>query len=87
MTRSVFSSAYAELRDRLVSARLACGLTQVQLAERLGRPQSFVSKIERGERRLDLVELVEITEALGVPAELLVADVRAALTSTGPRGT
>jgi transcriptional regulator with XRE-family HTH domain len=82
MTRSVFSPAYAALRDGLVSARLTKGITQVELAELLGRPQSFVSKIERGERRLDLVELVEITEALGVRAEDLVAAVRIALATS-----
>jgi transcriptional regulator with XRE-family HTH domain len=47
-------------------------VSQVELAERLGNTQTFVSKCERGERRLDAVELVEFAEALGVPAlELL----------------
>ncbi|MCC7293488.1 MAG: helix-turn-helix transcriptional regulator [Phycisphaerales bacterium] len=41
-------------------------MTQVQLAEALSRPQSFVSKYERGERRLDVVEFLEVCEALGV---------------------
>lgn len=42
------------------------GITQVGLAERLGRPQSFVSKYERGERRLDVIELCEVCHALGI---------------------
>lgn len=47
-------------------------ITQVELAERLGRPQSFVSKVERGERRLDVNEFCELAEALGHdPSELL----------------
>jgi transcriptional regulator with XRE-family HTH domain len=44
--------------------RLRMGLTQVALAERLGRPQSFVAKYEAGERQLDVVEFVLVTRAL-----------------------
>jgi transcriptional regulator with XRE-family HTH domain len=55
-------------------ARRARGLTQVQLAGALGRPQSFVSKYERGERRLDFVEVLEITEALKADVGDLVAE-------------
>lgn len=76
MTRSVFSPAYLRLRDWLVAARRADGLTQAQLAERLGRPQSFVSKYERGERRLDFVEVLEIADALRVDACDLVTELR-----------
>jgi transcriptional regulator with XRE-family HTH domain len=42
------------------------GLTQMELAAALGKPQSFISKIESGERRLDLVELREVCRALGI---------------------
>ncbi len=56
------------LRERLVAARHAAGLTQQQLAKRLGRPQSFVAKYEGGERRVDVVELFEIAAALGADA-------------------
>jgi len=47
-----------------VEAREDAGLTQVDVARKLGRPQSFVSKYERGERRLDLVEFLEVAGAL-----------------------
>lgn len=57
-----------EQRDRLLfllkQARLDAGLRQVDLARRLNRPQSFISKYETGERRLDLVELRQICAAL-----------------------
>jgi transcriptional regulator with XRE-family HTH domain len=76
VTRSVFSPAYRRLRNWLVDARHAQRLTQVQLADRLGRPQSFVSKYERGERRLDFVEVLEIAEALRVDACDLVGELR-----------
>ena len=71
VTRSLFSPAYRRLRDWLVAGRRAQSLTQVQLAEKLGRPQSFVSEYERGERRLDFVEVVEVGEI----AEVLRVDV------------
>lgn len=76
VTRSVFSPAYRRLCDWLVARRQSQSLTQVQLAERLGRPQSFVSKYERGERRLDFVEVFEIAEALQADMCDLVTELR-----------
>lgn len=64
MTRSLFSPAYGRLRDWLIRARREQGLSQAALTAKLGRPQSFVSKYERGERRLDFVEVLEIAGAL-----------------------
>ncbi len=52
----------------LIEARLAAGLTQVDLADRLHRPQSYVSKYESGERRLDVVEFLEVADGIGVHA-------------------
>jgi ribosome-binding protein aMBF1 (putative translation factor) len=65
MPRSLFSKPYGELLRVLVSARRDAGLRQVDLAARLGKPQSFVSKVERGERRLDVVELIVLIRAIG----------------------
>jgi transcriptional regulator with XRE-family HTH domain len=75
VTRSVFSPAYGRLRDWLVRARHERDLTQAQLATAMGRPQSFVSKYERGERRLDFVEVLEITRALDADGCELVREV------------
>ena len=66
MPRSLFSEPYGELLRVLVDARRKAGLRQTDLAERLGKPQSFVSKIERGERRLDVVELIVVARAIGI---------------------
>jgi len=55
-----------ELLRRLVEAREAEGLKQTELGELLGRPQSFVSNYERGQRRLDVIEFIEIAKALGL---------------------
>lgn len=68
MTKSVFTSRYNQLRQLLIEARNAAGFTQAELATRLSRPQSFVSKFERGERRLDVIEFLEVTEAIGLDA-------------------
>jgi len=75
VTRSVFTGEYERFRKRLIAARKAAGLTQTQVATRLSRPQSFVSKYERGERRLDLVEFVEVAKAIGINAALMVAQI------------
>jgi transcriptional regulator with XRE-family HTH domain len=66
------SNAHKKLCELLVTARLEAGLTQVELSSRLKRPQSFVSKYERCERRLDVLEFGEVAIALGIdPVRLL----------------
>jgi transcriptional regulator with XRE-family HTH domain len=76
MTRSVFTQKYKHLCELLVQARESQGLTQATVANRLNRPQSFVSKYENGERRLDVIEFLEVAAALGVEAESLLATVQ-----------
>jgi transcriptional regulator with XRE-family HTH domain len=66
MPKSVFTDEYAALLATLVSARKAAGLTQAELSARLGRPQPFVSYVERGERRVYVVEFYAIALALGL---------------------
>lgn len=65
MTKSLRSPRQIQLQKLLAAARAKAGLTQMQLAERLHRPQSFVAKYEVGERRIDVVEFCEIAGALG----------------------
>ncbi|MBZ0122329.1 MAG: helix-turn-helix domain-containing protein [Roseovarius sp.] len=64
LVKSVYSEKYQKLLALLIEARLASGVTQQQLANEIGRPQSFVSKFERGERRIDVVEFLEITKLI-----------------------
>lgn len=72
MPSSIFTDRHQEFIGFVASARKAAGITQVELAARLDRPQSFVSKVERGERRLDVIEFCQVAEALGQePAKLL----------------
>ena len=72
MSKSIHSPQHIKLRELLVAARKRAGLTQQDVADRLGRPQSFVAKYEGGERRLDVVEFVAISRALGAdPLKLM----------------
>ena len=64
--KSVHSSEQLALRKLMIAARAKAGLTQQQLAKRLGRPQSFVAKYEGGERRLDVIEFVTILQTMDV---------------------
>lgn len=64
--KSIHAKAYDALLKHLKRSRKAAGVTQADLAERLGYPQSFVSKCESGERRLDLLEYLRITQALAI---------------------
>ena len=57
------------LQALLRDFRNEAALTQVELAERLNQPQSFVSKYESGERRLDILEIREVCRAIGVPLQ------------------
>lgn len=65
MAKSIFSQDQQALQDLLKQSRVSAGLSQSELAEKLTKPQSFVSKIESGERLVDLIELKEICNALG----------------------
>ena len=74
MEKSKFTQAYATLLETLRDARRAAGLTQAQLADKLSKTQSFVSKIEKGELRLDVIQLRELCLMLGTTLPNLIAD-------------
>ncbi|MGM3162140.1 helix-turn-helix domain-containing protein [Dickeya undicola] len=65
---SIYSLEYQSVIKILREARIKQGITQENLANALGRPQSFVAKIESGERRLDVVEFAHIAHLLSVDA-------------------
>jgi len=60
MGKSIYSKEYKDIIEKLKKARIDARFTQVQAALKLKKPQSYVSKIERGERRIDIVELKRI---------------------------
>lgn len=75
----VSSPAYAAAVELLVATRVGLGVSQRELAERLGKPRSFVTKIEARERRVDMVEFVALARALGMSAGELMASLDKAL--------
>lgn len=78
MPKSVFTDAYASVVEYLIALRKEKGVSQVELARRLGRPQPFISFVENKERRLDLVEFCVYVRALGGdPEEAAVQVIRA----------
>ncbi len=72
MPKSIYDEEYRKLIKDLRSARLDVGMTQQALADTLGKPQSFVAKIEGNERRLDIIEFVHWCRALDInPSQIL----------------
>jgi transcriptional regulator with XRE-family HTH domain len=65
MGKSIHTKKYTEFVKRLRSARENSGFTQVQVAKKLKRPQSYVSNIETGQQRVDVIELLRFTELYG----------------------
>lgn len=69
---------YEEFSRLLVEERQNAGLSQQEIADRLGRPQTYVSKCERGTRRMDVVEFLEIAEVIGFDPIALIKKLRSA---------
>jgi transcriptional regulator with XRE-family HTH domain len=63
---------YQKLAQKLRTARLEAGLTQVEAGKKLKKPQAYLSKIERGERGVDAVELAEFAKAYGKSTDYFV---------------
>ncbi len=74
MPRSMFTPAYRLMLEVLLDLRRSSGVTQVELAKRLGRTQAFISTFERGIRRIDLIEFYAIVRALGGDPVAIFAD-------------
>lgn len=64
MSKTVFEGDHRHLVDVLTRARAASKLTQTELAERLGKDQTFISIIERGQRRVDVLEFIALARAM-----------------------
>ena len=72
VARTTYLPETAMLKELLLDVRVRAGLRQVDLAKAIGRPQSFISEYERGQRRLDLVELREVCIACSTTLQKLV---------------
>ena len=86
MTESVYSSGYKTVMAAVVAMRKAAGLTQRELAEKLGVPQNFVGRVETNQRRLDFVELIRWIIACGGDPASEVAKLAKSIGARLPKG-
>jgi transcriptional regulator with XRE-family HTH domain len=75
MSKSNYTYEYKTILRRLRDARHNAGYTQREVASKLGRHQSFISKIESGERRIDVVELAELMRIYKTPLDMRLSDI------------
>ena len=68
MNKSVYSKEYKDIIERLKTARIEAGFSQQEIANKLGKPQSYISKIESGERRLDVAEMKKFAQLYKKPS-------------------
>jgi transcriptional regulator with XRE-family HTH domain len=72
LPKSIYTERHKKLCELLKRQRKAAGLTQTIVAERLGKPPSYVAKYEGGDRRLDVLELMDVAAAIGFdPCKLM----------------
>lgn len=79
MSKTIYRPEHAVLMSLLKKYRKAAGLTQVQCSKALGRPQSFMSDVESGTRRLDIVQLRDLCKVLGIGLQDLIAELEKSL--------
>ncbi|MNC36214.1 anaerobic benzoate catabolism transcriptional regulator [compost metagenome] len=79
MPKSIHRKEYAALIRVVRDVRMAAGLTQSEVSQKLGRSQSFISDVETGKRRLDVVELRDIAQLAGLSLSKLIAKFERAL--------
>jgi transcriptional regulator with XRE-family HTH domain len=86
MEKSIYTNEYPVLVALLQETRRAANLTQVELAQKIGQSQSFVSKAEIGERRLDLIQLRTLCQAMGTTLSAFVSKLEDRLAKRREKG-
>ncbi|MFG0551469.1 MULTISPECIES: helix-turn-helix domain-containing protein [Pseudomonas] len=82
MTKTIYRPEHTALLNLLRKYRKAAGLTQVDCSKALNRPQSFMSDVENGTRRLDIVQLRDLCKVLGISLPELVQELENAITTS-----
>lgn len=82
MTKTIYRPEHQALLNLLKKYRSEAGLTQVQCSKALNRPQSFISDVESGTRRLDIVQLRDLCKVLGISLSELVQELEKAITAS-----
>lgn len=75
MSKSIFDGAHAQLIEILMAARRRSGLTQAEVAAKVSKDQTFISLIERSQRRVDVLEFIALARAMGEDPQRLFAEV------------
>ncbi|WP_457370308.1 helix-turn-helix domain-containing protein [Pseudomonas sp. TE36184] len=83
MAKTIYRHEHAVLLSLLKKHRNEAGLTQVQCSKALGRPQSFMSDVESGTRRLDVVQVRDLCKILGISLTKLVIELEKILAEEG----
>ncbi len=73
--KTIYKRRYQELVDAIISARKAACLTQFQVAEKLKKPQSYVAKIEGKDRKIDVLEFIELCSVLEIKASTIICKI------------
>ena len=76
MPKTIYTEKYERLRELLKAERKAAGLTQTVVAQRLGKPPSYVAKYEGGDRRLDVLEFLNVAAVIGFDPCRLIRSLR-----------
>lgn len=76
MPKTIHSQRHRRLAELLTEKRKAAGLTQAAVAQAMGRHQPFIANIENGDRRVDLVELIDLAEIIGFDVHVIVDELR-----------
>lgn len=82
MSKSIFDGAHAQLIEIMLAARRRSGLTQAEVAAKVGKDQTFISLIERSQRRVDVLEFIALARAMGEDPQRLFAEVIATIPSS-----
>ena len=76
MAKAIHSARHQRLISMLIEKRRAAGMTQAEVAKALGRHQPFIANIEKGERRVDVLELIDLAAIMGFDPSEMVADLK-----------
>lgn len=72
MPKTIHSQRHQRLAELLTEKRKAAGLTQAAVAQAMGRHQPFIANIENGDRRVDLVELIDLADIIGFDIHMII---------------
>lgn len=76
MVKTIYASEYAAMLVMLRNKRIDVGMTQAELAQKMGVSRLFIGRCERGDRRLDVIELLAFCSALGIEPQKFIAELQ-----------